>query len=45
MITDVVNANMAAALRIVSVERGYDPREFALPLADIRRCLQRLNHH
>jgi N-methylhydantoinase A len=27
---DVVNAGMAAALRIVSVERGYDPREFAL---------------
>lgn len=29
-IVDVVNAGMAAALRIVSVERGYDPREFAL---------------
>ena len=29
-IVDVVNANMAAALRIVSVERGYDAREFAL---------------
>jgi N-methylhydantoinase A len=29
-IVDVVTANMAAALRIVSVERGYDPREFAL---------------
>jgi N-methylhydantoinase A len=29
-IADVVNAGMAAALRIVSVERGYDPREFAL---------------
>ena len=29
-IIDVVNAGMAAALRIVSVERGYDPREFAL---------------
>jgi N-methylhydantoinase A len=29
-IADVVNASMAAALRIVSVERGYDPREFAL---------------
>jgi N-methylhydantoinase A len=27
---DVVTASMAAALRIVSVERGYDPREFAL---------------
>jgi N-methylhydantoinase A len=29
-IVDVVNAAMAAALRIVSVERGYDAREFAL---------------
>ena len=29
-IVDVVNASMAAALRIVSVERGYDPREFTL---------------
>jgi N-methylhydantoinase A len=29
-IVDVVNAGMAAALRVVSVERGYDPREFAL---------------
>jgi N-methylhydantoinase A len=29
-IADVVNASMAAALRIVSVERGYDPREFTL---------------
>src|SRR5262245_26756567 len=27
---DVVNAGMAAALRIVSVERGRDPRDFAL---------------
>jgi N-methylhydantoinase A len=29
-IVEVVNANMAAALRVVSVERGHDPREFAL---------------
>jgi N-methylhydantoinase A len=29
-IVDVVNAGMAAALRIVSVERGYDAREFTL---------------
>ena len=29
-IIDVVNASMAGALRIVSVERGYDPRDFAL---------------
>jgi len=29
-IVDVVNAGMAGALRIVSVERGHDPREFAL---------------
>jgi N-methylhydantoinase A len=27
---EVVNSNMAQALRIVSVERGLDPREFAL---------------
>lgn len=26
----VVNANMEKAIRVVSVERGYDPREFAL---------------
>ena len=26
----VVNANMEHALRVVSIERGYDPREFAL---------------
>jgi N-methylhydantoinase A len=29
-VVDVVNAGMAAALRIVSVERGHDAREFAL---------------
>jgi N-methylhydantoinase A len=29
-IVDVVTAGMAAALRIVSVERGHDPREFTL---------------
>jgi N-methylhydantoinase A len=29
-IVEVVNNNMAEALRIVSVERGHDPREFAL---------------
>jgi N-methylhydantoinase A len=29
-ITEVVNSNMARALRIVSVERGHDPREFSL---------------
>ncbi len=29
-VTEVVNASMAAALRIVSVERGYDAREFTL---------------
>ncbi len=27
---EVVNSNMAQALRIVSVERGHDPREFSL---------------
>ena len=29
----IINDNMAAALRVVSVERGYDPREFALVVA------------
>jgi N-methylhydantoinase A len=29
-IVDVVNAGMAGALRVVSVERGHDPREFSL---------------
>ncbi len=29
-IAEVVNSNMAQALRIVSVERGYDPQEFSL---------------
>lgn len=29
-IVTVVNSNMARAIRVVSVERGYDPREFVL---------------
>src|SRR5580704_8176102 len=29
-IVEVVNSNMAQALRIVSVERGHDPQEFSL---------------
>lgn len=29
-IVAVVNANMVRAIRVVSVERGYDPREFTL---------------
>ncbi|QLD87698.1 hydantoinase/oxoprolinase family protein [Natronomonas salina] len=29
-VLEVADANMARALRVVSVERGYDPREFAL---------------
>jgi N-methylhydantoinase A len=29
-ILDIVNENMHGALRVVSVERGYDPREFGL---------------
>jgi N-methylhydantoinase A len=29
-ILDIVNNNMVGALRLVSVERGYDPREFVL---------------
>ena len=27
---DIVNENMYGALRLVSVEKGYDPRDFAL---------------
>ena len=29
-IIDIVNENMLGALRLVSIEQGYDPREFAL---------------
>lgn len=29
-ILDIVNENMAGALRLVSVQRGHDPRDFAL---------------
>jgi len=29
-VVDVVNENMHGALRVVSVERGYDPRDFGL---------------
>ncbi|MFC6835240.1 hydantoinase/oxoprolinase family protein [Halomarina ordinaria] len=29
-VLDIVNENMYGALRVVSVERGYDPREFGL---------------
>jgi N-methylhydantoinase A len=29
-IVDIVNENMFGALRLVSVQRGYDPRDFAL---------------
>jgi N-methylhydantoinase A len=29
-VVDVANANMEAALRLISVERGYDPRDFTL---------------
>ncbi len=29
-IVDIVNENMVGALRLVSVEQGYDPRDFAL---------------
>jgi len=29
-IVDIVNENMHGALRVVSVERGYDPRDFGL---------------
>jgi len=30
VIFKIVNSNMAQAIRLVSVERGYDPREYAL---------------
>jgi N-methylhydantoinase A len=29
-VIDIVNENMFGALRLVSIERGYDPRDFAL---------------
>jgi N-methylhydantoinase A/oxoprolinase/acetone carboxylase beta subunit len=29
-IVDVANANMEKAIRVISIERGFDPREFAL---------------
>ena len=29
-VIDVVNANMEQAIRLISVERGYDPRDFTL---------------
>jgi N-methylhydantoinase A len=29
-VVDVVNSNMEQAIRLISVERGHDPREFAL---------------
>ena len=29
-IVDLVNANMTGALKVMSVERGLDPRDFAL---------------
>lgn len=32
-IYQVVNSNMAAAVRVVSVRKGYDPREFAFVIA------------
>ncbi|MBI4320499.1 MAG: hydantoinase/oxoprolinase family protein [Chloroflexi bacterium] len=32
-IFQVVNSNMAAAVRVVSVQRGFDPREFGLVVA------------
>ena len=32
-IYEIINATMADALRVVSIEKGYDPREFALIVA------------
>jgi N-methylhydantoinase A/oxoprolinase/acetone carboxylase beta subunit len=29
-IVDIANANMEKAIRVISIERGFDPREFAL---------------
>jgi N-methylhydantoinase A len=29
-ITEIVNSNMIRAIRIISIERGYDPRDFVL---------------
>jgi N-methylhydantoinase A/oxoprolinase/acetone carboxylase beta subunit len=29
-IIDIANANMEKAIRVISIERGYDPRDFAL---------------
>lgn len=29
-VISVVNSNMIRAIRVISVERGYDPREFTL---------------
>jgi N-methylhydantoinase A len=29
-VVDIVNANMEQAIRLISVERGYDPRDFSL---------------
>jgi N-methylhydantoinase A len=29
-VIDVVNSNMEQAIRLISIERGYDPRDFAL---------------
>ena len=29
-IIDIVNENMFGALRMISVQQGYDPRDFAL---------------
>ena len=38
-IYDIVNENMFGALRLVSVQRGYDPRSFALlPWAEQDSC-------
>ena len=38
-ILEVVNANMERALRVISVERGYDPRDFTAAVFRWRRRL------
>ena len=37
-IVDLVNANMTGGLKVMSVERGLDPRDFALPATLARRA-------
>ena len=39
-ILTVANAKMAGAIRVVSIERGHDPRKFAyMPFGGGARCM------